>query len=466
MLASRKKRMKWIGRLEGRAARVAYGIGNMGSVLTHVIGGYLIFFYVDEVGLDPSLVGLGFSISYGVWNAVNDPIAGYLSDRTRTRWGRRIPYIAFFTPLMMALFVLLWTPPAAGGGSGATTFLYFSAVLGAYELAATFVNIGWNSLFPEMFQTPEERTEVSAYRQVASLMGAVAAFALAPLMVGYFSSFLGAMGWAAMAATMASLAGAAYATSLLGSRERSGLGGGGTLPLLEAFRITLANRSFLSAAFSILMISWIWSILSAMTPFIVVYMLGRPLREAALISAPPIFIAILLYPLWRRIAIRHGAKRTLAVATALSVIALLALLLAADDMWEALVAVAFFGAAHSGVTLTRELLIPDVIDEDELRTGLRREGVYWGVTTFIDRFSLALTGASTSLIFWLSGFAPGAPQAPEVVWRMRLATAAVLAAALAGFGASIASYPIGLERSAEIRAALEKIRGKRARTGG
>ena len=165
--------MLFIGRLRGRLGKIAYGIGNLGvALLYHWVGTFLIYFYVNEVRLDSSLVGLGFLLAYGVWNAVNDPIAGYISDRTCTRWGRRIPYVLFFTPLMMLFFVLIWCPPVGGAPLQSPyntwIFLYFVVITGFFELFYTFVNVGWNSLFPEMFQELKERAEVSMYRLQSS----------------------------------------------------------------------------------------------------------------------------------------------------------------------------------------------------------------------------------------------------------------------------------------------------------
>ena len=98
-----------------RLRSIAYSAGNLGvSLFFNTTQTWLIFFYVDVVRLDARLVGLAFALAYGVWNAVNDPLVGALSDRTRSRWGRRVPYIALGTPALLVLFFLVWSPPLGG----------------------------------------------------------------------------------------------------------------------------------------------------------------------------------------------------------------------------------------------------------------------------------------------------------------------------------------------------------------
>lgn len=99
--------------------KILYSSGSLGTTLSYLaFGTYIQFLYIDVLGLKASLVGIGWSL-YGIWNAFNDPIAGFLSDNTRTRWGRRIPWVAAsFIPLGL-FFYLLWVPPSAlieGGG--------------------------------------------------------------------------------------------------------------------------------------------------------------------------------------------------------------------------------------------------------------------------------------------------------------------------------------------------------------
>jgi GPH family glycoside/pentoside/hexuronide:cation symporter len=124
----------------------------------------------------------------------------------------------------------------------------------------------------------------------------------------------------------------------------------------------------------------------------------------------------------------------------------------------------FIGAANSGITLTRTIVLSDVIDEDEIRTGIRREGTYFGVNAFVERFAMVLVGGSTVLVLGLSGYIPGVEvQPPLVPLGIKLGMTLLSLAALLVFLLAMKYYPLGMEKVAEIKKALEKIHKEKAK---
>jgi len=443
-------------------------MGNLGTALFfHTIGAYIIFFYTDVVRLDPKLVSLAFAISYGVWNAINDPLIGYISDRTRTRWGRRIPYILFGAPLLFIAFALVWSPPL--GGRPLTTpshlgiFLYFAILIALFDLLYTAVSVPYISLFPEMYEDIRDRTEVSIYRQVAAMVGSVLAMAAAPVIADALSGRFGRLGgWTGAGVILGLVGSGAFLVSLLGSREREEFRAEEAMPLAEAFRATFTNPTFLAFVGANLMICYIWSWLSAMVPFFTKYIIGAEEREAGLLFLAMFITSMLLYPLWRRVALRRGSKDTLAVAVPLFVVFLL-LVLVVRNLPQALVMMLLLGAANSGITLVREVVLSDVIDEDELRTGRRREGSYFGVNAFIERFAMVLVGGSTALVLSMSGYVPEvAPQPPSTVMGLRLGMVGLPFVALGIFLVALRFYPLGREEVVALKGKLETLRGQKA----
>jgi GPH family glycoside/pentoside/hexuronide:cation symporter len=454
--------------MKSRFAKIAYGVGNLGQALFfNTVQTFLIFFYTDEVRLDPKLVGLAFAISYGVWNAINDPLIGVLSDRTRTRWGRRIPYIALGAPLTFLLFVLVWSPPLGGNPltdpSHTGIFLYFAVIIALFDLAYTAVSVTYTALFPEAFEDLKERTEVSIYRQVAAMIGTALGLAIMPVIVGALSERFGDLGgWTGAGVILGLIGGGAFGFSLLGCRERKKVGAEEALPLITAFKETFTNRSFLAFVGANLMICYIWSWLSAMVPFFTKYVIGIAEEQMSLIFLGMFVSAILFYPLWRWIALRLGSKRTLALAVTLFVTFML-LVLVVGNLGQAFVMMLFVGAANSGITLVRDIVLSDVIDEDELHTGRRREGSYFGVTAFIERLVMVLIGGSSSLVLGLSGYnAELTTQPSSVAWGIRLGMGLLPVVALAIFLVALKFYPLGKGQVVALGETLNALHRERA----
>ncbi len=135
---------------------------------------YVFTFYYAVVGLDVNLITLGF-ILWSIWNAINDPLLGALSDRTKTKWGRRTPYIIASIIPLCVIIVLLWTPPL---DSPISSFIYFLVVMALFDTFYTMYDLNYCALFPEMFQGLSDRAKASAVKQIFTVFGLLFAFLL------------------------------------------------------------------------------------------------------------------------------------------------------------------------------------------------------------------------------------------------------------------------------------------------
>ncbi len=179
--------------LTGRSQKLAYAFGGLGYTgFYQLVAAFSIFFLVEVVRLDTWLAGLAFAISFGLWNAINDPIIGVLSDKTHTRIGRRRPWILVGVPLTLVFFVLIWSPPVGGipleEPRDMGIFLFATGILFCWSWAYSMVAIPWYALLPQMWQSVKDRTDVTIWNQLFAVVGGAVAIMIFPIMVVFFSA--------------------------------------------------------------------------------------------------------------------------------------------------------------------------------------------------------------------------------------------------------------------------------------
>ncbi len=429
----------------GQAQLILYASGSLATAVSYqAFSTYIQFYYIDILGLRAAWVGLVWSI-YGLWNAVNDPLAGFLSDRTHTRFGRRIPWIAgLFIPLSIT-FYLLWIPPAPlNANADVSLLLYFLVAVLVFDLLWTIVVTNWTALFPEMVPDEKQRAGVSAWRQVFGLIGLLVGVALPPVIAG--ESWSGVRSVALLIAVVTAVF---FGLSLLGSRERPEFQHDIPLPFRAALRATLRNRDFLVFLATNLMIQFVFLAMTSTIPFYAKYALSIQqavtlpglgitldvgLQNSLLLGAAFI-VALPAMAGWTAVARRLGAWRTLRIAC-ITAAATLLLFFLPDSFYSGLAMTALFGLSLAGLLMLTDLLIADLVDADELQTGTRREGLYFGMNGFVIRFAFTIQGIITGLVLTYSGYVPASDsvlypaQPATAVWGFRLMLAGIPALAL------------------------------------
>ncbi|MEX1247400.1 MAG: MFS transporter [Anaerolineales bacterium] len=450
--------------------KVLYSTGALGTALSYLaFGTYIQFLYIDILGLKASLVGIGWSL-YGIWNAFNDPLAGYLSDNTKSKWGRRIPWIASsFIPLGL-FFYLLWVPPSPlVEGGEIPLFLYFIGVVLVFDTLWTFVVMNWTALFPEMISDEKERAGVSGLRQAFTVIGLILGVALPPILVGQDWSGRGGMAIAFGAITSITLG-----LSLLGSRENKEIQHEKQPPLIPALTATFRNLSFRWFLIANLHKEFIVSVLTASIPFWAKYVLNiqgpilvfgqelsAELQNSLLLGS--IFVMTLPgIPFWTWVAKRYGSRRGWQTAQATFALSMLSIY-AASDFQQAILGTAVIGLSLAGLLVFPDLLISDVIDEDETVGGARREGMYFGINGFVIRFAFTMQGITTAIVLSSSGYISGAVEADPVqpasaIFGIRAMIALVPILASLVTIAALQMYPLHTGRLKTVRARVGRIR--------
>ncbi|MFD1175526.1 MFS transporter [Paenibacillus puldeungensis] len=398
--------------------KVAYSSGNLAvNLMSQAFATYLVYYYVDVLGLRPAWVSLAM-VFHGILGAILNPLIGHLSDRTRTRFGRRIPYIAFgFIPLA-AVFALLWTPPAANE----LLFPYFIVFVFLYDVMFITVVLNYSALFPEMFQSIRERAYVSSWRQMLGIIGMIVGVAIPPLLYSQ-------IGWGAMGGAFAVLAALFLGLSLWGSRENPEATQA-TFRITEAIRYTLGNRTFVMYVLGSFLVQFTFALLPAAIPFFTKYVLEREESFNTLLLGAIFISAIPFVFVWGKITSKFGPRRGALAAVTCYMLALLPFGLVTETA-AAIATAAAVGIGLAGLMVLLDVMLSEIIDDDEKKTGARREGMYFGMNGFIVRWGVSLQAVVMGLVLEYSGYSAHKSIQPDsVALGIRLMIGGIPAAAL------------------------------------
>lgn len=395
---------------------LTYGIGQLGlSMMGLAVYVHLAKFYTDVALLPPALVGLAVLLGR-VGDAFVDPAMGFLSDSTHTRWGRRRPYVFLSALPAAACFYLLWTPPAAW--TGAPLFAYFTASYFGLFIFWTVGTIPYHSWGAELTLDYHERTRLVAVREVFSVIGIVLGTLGPPLALFLYPQVRVAFG--RMAAAFGMIGTVTILIPALMIRERAEFQGRQPLPPWEGVQTTLRNRSFRTLLATYFFTSVAGAVPAPLIPYMADYVLKTPRLLPAYILVY-LLVGILSLPLWVRLSHRLGKKDTWSLSLVVAVLvsgAMFALGPGRSTLFFVLLAL-------GGVSLGGGLALPasmqaDVIDQDELETGKRREGAYFGLWALVTKAAAAVTLFIALQILAWAGYVPNVEQTPQVMVTMRL----------------------------------------------
>jgi GPH family glycoside/pentoside/hexuronide:cation symporter len=368
--------------------RWQYSISNLGiTIPVQAVAGVIAFYIVDVQNLPVTWYST-FWFFYTLYNAINNPVLGYLSDRTTSRWGRRIPYLLFGGLPYAVAFALIFMAPFDGRSDPVGLLLYFGIAVIVWESLYTAIATGYYGLLPEMFGTYEERTDVAAKMNIFQIIGLVIGAALPPVLANL-------LGWSGMATLLAGISVLAIYAGYPAMFERAELRTDTGFPLLTALRATFVNRSFLTAAGAQTMRFFGTGTLQMGILFYLTYSLKVDEGLASLILGLAFVIAMLsLYP-WRNwVANRLGARRTLMLANAIMILGIVPMGMAPNIGFTYAAAVVL-GVGLGGLVLMGDVIMAEVVDEDEVKTGHQRAGMYFGMSGLL----ITLSGLLVSSVF-------------------------------------------------------------------
>ena len=456
--------------MSSRRERVIFGLSAIPDQITYQAFTLLVFvYYFAVVGLDMTQLWIGFTI-WAIWNAFNDPLFGGLSDRTRfdftQKFGKRRFYIVLSIIPLAVMMVLLFTPPSLAGST--INFIYFLIIIILFEAVYTIYSVNVNALFPEMFPTEKERTSTNLFVKGFTVVALMLAVVMPTLVL---PSFTPNGKTAAELAPIYLTVGIIIAVITIISALPFILYGIKEKPeykadvhkspkFFTAAKTTLKNKTFIIFVSANLLIWFVFGLLVSIVPLYAEHVVGI---EGAIMIGLPLMIAFLLtvvcFPIHRKIAHKYGFKKGMIITLVAWCAALLPYLFLGDGATiPFFIITAIQGFPLAGALYFVDLLISDVIDEDETKTGVRREGSYYGMNAFIHRFSVILKISAIALVFTNTNWHdydpnPGAP----VLLGLKLLMCVLPIIALGIAALLFKFFPLHGEKLAEMRKKMDQI---------
>jgi len=423
--------------------KLGFGVCDVGGNLFFTVTGFwLVHYLTDVVGILPGLAGT-IVLIVRLWDAITDPIMGIISDKTRSPWGRRRPYLLFGSvPLFISMFVLYSSPGFTDQGK---LFVWGILAFGLLSTAYTLVNIPYSSLTPELTSDYQEKTSLNGFRMSFAVVGTLLAAGAAMPIVNLFDTK--EAGFSAMGAVFGFIMMSAALITFFSVQEpehekraETGLG-------LSAYKEILKNK-----AYFLILGPWILNItgLTVVSGTLVYYYKYIFNREDLVTLSMMVLIltALVCIPLWVKISGRYGKKKSyiaglVILAAALFLTYFFGHTIGPNFMFGIMV---FAGIGLSTGYVFPWSIVPDAIEFDARKTGVRKEGAYYGLWTFGSKVGQGLAGALIGGMLDISGYIPGAVQDEAARVAIRSLLGWIPAVVYLGAAVFLLFYPLTKEK--------------------
>ena len=428
------------------SVKLGFGIGDLGGNLFFTaMGFYSLIYLTDTVGVSAALAGIAILIGK-FWDAVTDPLVGFLSDRTRSRWGRRRPYLLFGAiPLLLAMWYFFSAPDFSSRQTAG--FLWATFALCLLNTAYTVVNIPYGSLTPEITKDYQERTTLNGFRfsfaVIGTILGAAVVIPIVELAgnphTGY--SIVGLLFGFIMAATIL--------TTFFTVRETASKDQPRPkTKFFETFGVVFKNKTYLRlVAVYTMNLTGITFVQTMLVYYFKYIYQDEGMTTIAMLLL--LGVAMLCVPISVLVAKRIGKKRTYQLALGILVLSCLAMFLFAHTlgMIFTFCVMVFAGVGIGFGYVPPFAMLPDVVEVDAIQTKTRKEGAYYGMWTFFSKIGVALAAALSGVFLGFAKFVPNIlDQTPGALYTIRLLIGPVPALIFLLGILLVQKYPLDEER--------------------
>ncbi len=456
--------------------KLGYGVCDLGGNLFFTVGAFIVMKYLtDVVGMNPALAGSALAIGR-VLDAFSDPIVGGLSDRTRSRFGRRRPYMFVGAILLFAAMVFFFINPRM---ENQTSLFIWAAVSYTFlaAVAYTLVNIPYSSLTPELTSDYNERTSLNGWRFTFAIVGTLMGAGLFKPLISAVSgvqevnnrwvgdpstgyAVLGLVFGAAMAIT-------ALITVFTVKEKKADvqIPKAGFANIVKGYASAFMNKPYL-----LILIPWVCNITGiTILSTVLQYYFDNVLGQSGMVTVAMLVllvVAIGFIPIWTLISKRIGKKWCYAIGMLETALMVLIIFMAGPgvSMTGLLIMIGLCGIGFSTGYALPWSIVPDAIDVDYVSSGENREGVYYGIWTFCSKLGQAFSGLIIGqLLSWTHYDGNIVLQNPDAQLAIRLLFGPIGAFFYVAAAVVLIFYPITAAKHAEIRKKIEKMKAVKSK---
>lgn len=388
------------------------------NVYDTILYAWLPYFYAppEDSGLTQyvPLAVIGIILAGGrILDAVSDVLIGYLSDRTRSRWGRRKPYIFISTPILFLAFILIWLPPVTGNSP--VNAISLAVVLFFYYWGYTGVLIPWFAVLPEMSDQNQERVKIASIGVAIGVLGALVGGGLS----GPLFQKLGAFPMALILGGAAFIAGE---LTLFGIKERfPALAEVQTAGFFKVVKEVFADRQVLSFSLMVMFVQLTYQLMLMNVPYTTTLILGRQEADASLLMGEVIILMAASTPMWYRLLKKFPKRKVfrgiiLAMMFGFILNFFVGYSKALTPMIQAILIFPVAAIPMGGMFAAVLGIIADLTDYDQLKSGQRREAIYYGIYGIVRKTGWALCSLILAGVFSAFGYSAENPLGVRVIW--------------------------------------------------
>lgn len=404
--------------------KLGWGFGCAGQVsMLYVVNLVIMYYMVTFLGVSPGVTGL-LLFATRIWDSVIDPPIGHLSDRLQTRWGRRRPWMAAGA-VVSAISILGVFTPLAPAGSFVTT-VQVSAALLLFYLGYSLYSVPGTAMAAEMTENADERTSLMTYRTFFFQVGGLFAAAGLPFLIGKLGGDRNAYAVAGVIAATFVLVSMLTSVTVTAKARRVAKTSA-KISVLDYFTTLASNRALLVLVGAKSAIFLATASTSSVTLFYVTQVLKRDASLMGMLQLVSNLTGIAMLPFWRWLAKQMSKAQVFALAMVIAGCSTATWLLASptDPDWMFWLRSAGTGIGSAGSLLMTMSVLPDTIDSDAKKTGLRREGMYAAAFEFVTKLAFAggplLIGVYLSANGYVAGKGAPVVQTDQAIQAVRLA---------------------------------------------